>query len=316
MIRDIRSDYLKALAIFGVVAIHSEFPHSEIFRFCVPVFIGLWAMYFEKSISRGTSKTSKLIKTRLFSLLVPYFFWTFLYIAIFTSPAALLALPIHTIVGGFFGGTGWAGQYFLIILFQWTIIFPLFRMIVDRDNVWMWIIGSLVFDAFCHYVFFPNTVMGKVGYRLFIYWIPFVTIGISLSRGYVRANSKLLPLSIIALLCTSIELKYLGIEPSYLSPSVALASIMMLIAAGAKSDLVSSRKFELQSLMSPTAPIISYVGKNTYPIFVSNILVLHLLPNFGLGYGPKLATVIATLLGCLALGWSIQKTRLGILIGK
>jgi hypothetical protein len=38
-IRDVRSDYLKALAIIGVVAIHAGFPYADIFRFGVPIFI-------------------------------------------------------------------------------------------------------------------------------------------------------------------------------------------------------------------------------------------------------------------------------------
>ena len=85
--RDGRDDTLKAAAIFGVVLLHTpgaagEYVHA--FRFCVPAFVTLWAMHFEQGLMRQPDgRRSAYARRRLGRLMVPYLFWTTMYMAVF-----------------------------------------------------------------------------------------------------------------------------------------------------------------------------------------------------------------------------------------
>ena len=129
--RDIRSDYLKAAAIIGVVCIHVSLPFADAFRFCVPVFVAVWAFYFDRGLSRRNTQAAWVYVTRRFwGLFVPYLFWTVLYVSLFHSRSEWEQVPLHTLIGGWFGGYGWHGQYFFIILFQLTCLMPWFRCLL------------------------------------------------------------------------------------------------------------------------------------------------------------------------------------------
>ena len=82
--RDNRPDEMKAAAILGVVCIHADLPYADIFRFCVPVFIALWAFHYERGLARR-GDFRPYASRRFYRLAVPYVFWTAIYLLLKSS---------------------------------------------------------------------------------------------------------------------------------------------------------------------------------------------------------------------------------------
>ena len=261
--RDQRSDYLKAISIFGVVCIHAEIPYSDIFRFSVPVFITIWAFYYERGLlNREQHQTWKYASKRFSSLFVTYLFWTSVYLLLLHSSSDWRITPIHTIIGSWFGGSGFPGQYFFLILFQLTWLLPLFRSFVNPHSVWVAFIVGLFVNILATYWLFPhNYIAYAIGYRIFIYWLPYAFLGIALARGYPRRIPSLLPLSFLFLLLIPYDFFnatifnnknfLVNLPPSvYLLPSVILGSFTLLVSVAPRFPFSSSAYSILKCIMS------------------------------------------------------------------
>lgn len=314
--REARTDYLKAAAIFGVVYIHAEGMFSGFFRFCVPIFIGLWAYYYECGLARRERVVhTAYVFDRFVRLLVPYLFWTVIYLSVFYTAADFQEMPWHTIIGGMFGGYGWAGQYFFIILFQLTLLMPLLRQWVNKYSVWAVIAIGLLINAITDYVLFENRIISGLGDRLFIYWLPYVFLGIALARGYVGRKPKLLILALGILMLAPMELSGLPDGSPYLVPSVVLGSVLLLLAAAPNSVTMAQKSMDM-----PARPyllhITEYLGRNTFPIFVSNVLFMEILKRAGWSVPGSPGLIAGALVGGVIVGWLFRRLRLGMLVGS
>ena len=292
------------------------------FRFCVPVFLGLWAFYVEKALARRDGgEQFAYLKRRWIELAVPYLAWTVLYIAMFQRSNWSTA-SVHTIVGGWFGGFGWAGQYYFVVLLQLIVLFPwLRRMATGRRVRADDCLGCLI-NVISGYLLFRSRIVAAVGYRLFIYWIPFVVAGIALARGRFNGNPRLLTLLAIALLCAAPFESRFAPEAPYFSISVTLASLLLLTAA-----TLGDRKAETKGANPPVqwlARIVGVLGRNTFAIFVANVLMLELIDRVGLKgsleyltgpFAPMLVAAVA-IAGAMCLGWLLRTVRPGMLVGK
>jgi fucose 4-O-acetylase-like acetyltransferase len=322
--RDIRSDYLKALSIIGVVIIHAGLPYADIFRFCVPVFVCLWAFHYEKGLTcHKPEEIWKYVKHKFFRLFIPYIFWTALYIFLFRMPSEWRTTSIHTIVNGWFGGYGWAGQYFFIILFQLTWFFPLLRQWVNSRTVWIMLIAGTVLNASVVYFLSGNRIISVIGDRLFLYWLPYVFLGVAFARGYPRPFPKLLPFAVVLLLTVPSEYSVLaaidGGGAVYLQPSTVLGSIALLIAISPRLSFNKPYSF-------PSVPwigkVVSHIGQNSFIIFVMNPLILKCFHSIDLMSGNLFISIIAktvlvsiTIAISLAISLVLRRLGLSIIIG-
>lgn len=319
--RDNYADCLKAAAIVGVVCIHADIPFRDVFRFCVPAFLGLWAFYAEKALARrDRSDQFAYLRNRWVELVVPYLAWSLLYIAIFRASQWSDA-RLHTIVGGWFGGFGWAGQTYFVILLQLVVLIPwLRRLVTDRTLVPLIVAGS-VFNLIAGYWLFDIQIVAKVNDRPFFYWLPFVFAGIALARGRFDGNPLWLALLAIALLCGApFERRFT--EAAYFSATVTLASLLLLAAA-----VIGDRKAADAGAMPRTTwltKLAGVLGRNTFAIFVANPLLIEFVRRIGLtaaldsAVGPVAPILVAAIVigGALCIGWALQTVRLGLLVGK
>jgi hypothetical protein len=324
--RDLKSDYLKSLAIISVVLIHASIFNSDIFRFCVPLFIAIWSFHYEIGLTKNRLKPElSHIVSRLKKLFIPYIFWTTVYLLLFKAPSDWSTTKLHTIIGGWFGGYGWAGQYFFLILFQLTILFPLFRKFVNARNIWLlWGVGTVINSVFA-YSLFKYGIIAAINDRLFVYWLPYATLGIAAARGYIKSDIRLLPLAIILFLAIPYELGYLrsnGISVSaYVLPTVNLGTASLFIAL--------SPQYNKPSLLVPpfivSKKVLACIGENSFVIFVSHILFLTVFKYMGMAPETgifivdqidKLFTVFLAILAGVMLGPLLQKAKLGYLVGK
>lgn len=276
--RSLSPDVLKAAATVGVVCIHGGFllgGRSDVLetlttssRFCVPVFIGLWAYFAEMSLMSKPLNTRGFIQAKLGPIVLPYLFWSLLYLFLqldvtTLSPARLLS---HHMLG-----YGWSGQYFFLILFQLPFVFLPLRWIYTRPVLAAACLGCCValytwsgwfYDAF-------PTSLKLLAVRPFVYWVPYVLLGILLAR---HRTLRLPLIAAVAVLLMPIEAHYL-LEAgkrfqSYLTPAVLLGSVALLAA-------VTNRTWSWRKGAGGGARLIQYVGANTFPIFVLNPLVIY-----------------------------------------
>jgi fucose 4-O-acetylase-like acetyltransferase len=320
--RDRRSDDLKAAAILGVVCIHAMLPYFDVFRYCVPVFVTLWAYFYELGLSRRGQAWGYAAR-RFVRLLVPYAFWTGVYVVLLQPIAQWRTVPLRSILGGWLGGAGFAGQYFFIILFQLNWLVPLLRSFVTLTALWITLFAGVVFNALADYYLFRNYALSGLNDRVFVYWLPYVALGIALARGYPAPKRGWL-LAALVLLAAPWEIARLEasnprISP-YLVPSVVIGSLALLLAVAARHPSVLP--------VDPAPPkrvrrLIRYVGSESFAIFVGHYLILQAAWHAGLAPGlsaagvlGRMALVVVAIAGSLGISWLLQRLGLGIVVGK
>ncbi len=326
--RDAGADYLKAAAIFGVVFIHTPGSGAgsvdEVFRFCVPVFVGLWAYYFEQGLARRPAdQHARYARDKFIRLLIPYLFWTAVYVPI-RHPLAEWADTPFLVHLDRFAGNGWPGQYFFIILFQLIPLVRLTRWAFGPRIMWLLIATGPLLYLLVETTKWGYPVVSQSSDRIFVYWLSYVALGMGLARGYIPRLPGV-PLAIVAavaLLLAPTEVRALervSANPSrMILVSVCVGSLALLLALGPRPSgmgigAVSSGSGGWFDAM------IGYIGRNTLPIFVLNILVLTLVgdsfktvvPATRLaGAAGRAGLALFAIAVSLGIGWAFRRVRL------
>lgn len=326
MNRSISADLIKCFSIFGVVFIHGSLILGckslmnvhlvNLFRFCVPCFILIWAFYFEKSYAKkDKAERIAYIKTRLKHLFIVYIIWSLLYFIYLANWESLTPVKIITT---HFVGRGWSGQYFFLILFQLLLLFPLLRWVYNNKLLRyasIVIIGAIYIVLGYYFKTLPSGI-DKLSNLPFLYWIPYVFTGIALSREQIKKLPAITALAVFVMPVEAYVLTLKGVDYiDYITPLTLICSILTC-----SYFLQSSIKIE-NSFISKT---VSYIGQNTMTIFVTNPLIILLLkliiPTDLFGCStlakivlPFLSTIIIVAIG-LAMAEIIKKVKLnGIL---
>ncbi len=273
--RNTNADLLKCISIFGVVFIHGAFILEEtiflqyfrdMFRFSVPCFIILWAYFFEKSYNKKAKKErTRYISKRFLHLFRVYFLWSLLYFFITVDWQVVTAKNVLT---KYFTGYGWAGQYFFIILFQFLLIYPVLRKIFEtRILKLITIILVVVFYAFYSYYYDAlPLILNKIGARPFIFWIPYVFLGIALARNTVNKISRFFLIAPLLIALEFFILNKLNLQHSpYITIGVLVASILFSVS------ILHIKSIEIKERLKN---FIDFIGSNTLIIFVSNPLII------------------------------------------
>ena len=311
--RSLSVDYLKSAAIFGVVYIHVGGFYSEVFRFGVPIFIYIFSYLFELKIINLKNKNSDIsayIYQRFKKLFIPYLFWSLIYLILFHANS-IRSIPPSTIINGFLGGYGWSGQYFFIILFQLILLFSnLSRLANKKSTTISLIMVSIFFDLAVFYTFFSldKINLNNGPERLFLWWLPYLFLGIASARNYIGHYNALFPIAIITLLLGPTEHMILGKYYGYLSASVILGSVLLILAVGPDPSIIY--RPNILKLPNHLNQLIEYIGKNTFIIFVCNPLVIYLIDKLNLhleseslyGFLQRFLLSLYVMVGCLFIG--------------
>lgn len=327
------ADTLKAAAILAVVWIHSSYslPYVQTFnavygfglRFCVPAFIFLWAYFAEDALSRRQGEINYL-SDRAWKLLPPFFFWSAVYILVQPDFREGHYTKLWTRP---WLGYGWNGQYFFLALFQLTVLFGLFRKIVQAAR-WVVPAALVVFGLFYAWLSYRIDAvpagLQHLGERFFLFWVPYViaAIGLRQKAWTPRAIPAWLAIAAIVL----IPLEYSLLKPPgaawspYFMPSVLVASILLGVAT-----MQSTRPYS--SLSPLAAKIVSALACNSLGIFCLNPLVAlglrgisRRLSLLGDWPGaeillPLLSTVLVTA-GCLLIVRAFRRAGLAVLVSS
>lgn len=329
--RLVSADILKVLSIIAVVCIHgsgliSFFPSAIDFsqeqiglaenslRFCVPVFIFFWAYFMEKSIlKRGTG----IIPSRFYRLLIPFAFWSLIYCVI---KADIRHTNLVTLFLKHWTGYGWSGQYYFVILFQFIVLFPLWRRIsikLMRFTPAIYLISLLFFILIAYSGWSQIRLVVRINDRIFIYWWPYVILGIihahkNIFKFYIPPFLKWMSVILIPL-----EVYWFNpatVSP-YALPSVFITSLLLIS--------VMESKLTYQALQPWMASLIQRIANYTLGIYCLNpLIILILIPYFNrvcLQFPgssviiPLLSTSLVFSL-CLVVITLLKKVKLGFLV--
>jgi surface polysaccharide O-acyltransferase-like enzyme len=279
MKRSVSVDLIKSLSIFGVVFIHGstllDTPSSfqsyigALFRFCVPCFIIIWAYFLEKSYQKNRALSEKrYILNKFIHLFIIFSVWSLLYFFILVD---WNTINLTTMITTHFSGYGWAGQYFFIILFQLLLLFPLIRILYNHKatkHLTIFILALL----YLYWGYNSNNIpeiFQKLGYRPFIFWLPYVLIGISLAKNNIKKISLPVSFVIILIPLEFYILNHFDVEHSeYIIFSVLMSSIIFCVAIFQKDIKIKSKRM---------LHMINFIGENTMTIFVANPVVILIL---------------------------------------
>jgi fucose 4-O-acetylase-like acetyltransferase len=329
--RQAMPDLLKVAAIFAVVFIHSYtlFPflpsavdfsqgqidlYANVLRFCVPVFIFLWAYFLEKSILKSGKAT--LLK-RFYKILIPFFCWTLVY-TIIKADIKQMSLPY--IFVKYWTGYGWSGQYYFVILFQFIATFPLWRWISGKFEKYIaaiYLFSLLFFTLIAYSGLSDIKLIMRISDRVFIYWWPYAILGIIHARKNIFAFTipAWLKITSIGLIPLEIYLLHPSTVSPYALPAVFISAMLLLSLL---RDQVS-----YTALPDVIAGPVNILANFTLGIFCLNPLVILVINHYFSIRAIQFsgASVIFPLLStfivfgiCVLLIFLLKKLKLGTLV--
>ncbi|WP_028981509.1 acyltransferase family protein [Sporocytophaga myxococcoides] len=317
--------FLKFLSLIGVVFIHYSFFfkeqrfHSEIFRFCVPIFILSSVFLFERANIHKELGLSFLSK-RLLRLSIPFICWSVVYFLIFPhrQTAPLKILTTH------FLGYGWSGQYYFFILFQVTIIYFFIRRVKLINGYYLLAIGvsTLIIYWILFYGIYRNALVLKISNRLFIYWTFYIIVAIWLARNYsnIRNHKYRRSVWLVALLMSFPLL--ISLEEHFYPITGRLeeyCKVSILIASTCLFGLVLMEESLVKIIISDHLKnLIRMVSKYSLGIFCLNPLVITMFQKVAIYYriqnGNILISIPLIIIICVSISLVLEKLKLGVLI--
>jgi hypothetical protein len=199
---------------------------SDIPILCSRLHSDLGVLYGTRLGSRGNGHRP-VLAAEFSGLCDSFVFWSLLYAVVSGGPLFFRNVPIHTLIGSQFGGFGFSGQYYFIILFQVILLFPFFRNALDsRTKVLGAIATGFLFDWVIVYGFSQHELLEKIGYRVVVYWIGYVALGIACARGYLKVRTLWPALAgCVVMALALVELRVLPDLCVYIAPSVTIGRV-------------------------------------------------------------------------------------------
>jgi hypothetical protein len=202
-------DLLKAIGIAAVVYYHSIFVVRSTYessllavnilaaplRFCVPVLFTISFLLLERGIAnRSNQPVWSTIKKRLLRLAIPTAFWFGLTISLkLLKGAVSIAEPLNLLVY-LVKGNAFQGAYYLLVLFQFLLVFAWLRNWFKHDKfvVLAILLQGIVF-ALDDQVLFNESGLHRsldllrgLGSPFFIYWFVYAALGVYLHRHWSK----------------------------------------------------------------------------------------------------------------------------------
>lgn len=312
--RNASIDLLKVIAIFGVVYIHgshliagsnSTTTFNEVkslrssFRFCVPVFIFLWAYFQEKSVIKYGINS---LKKRFLQLFISFLFWSSIYFAFAVFQYDVGSQSIVSIISKYWTGYGWAGQYYFVILFQLIVLFPLVtklvKLYINRLAILIIVLVSIIFYAVVAYSSLSDiSILQKLNHRIFIYWLPYMILGIiQVHQDIFKIRTPIFfgIFMTVFIVMENYFTDFNGIS-DYLNPVVFIISLIIL----------SSMNYDLsyEKLRPFPAKLIKTIANSTLGIFCLNPLIIKLytllFKNIGFQINFTGTSIIASLISTI-----------------
>lgn len=304
---------MKGLAIVAVIVLHilssmqpMTFTTStwqpfyvaldQTLRFCVPMFVALSGYALSKKYLKVPFELGSFLSRRVLKLLPLYLFWSFLLMAVlWFVPAWRLDGEAFSIVNKLLLGKADYQLYFVPMLFQLYLLFPLLNFLMKRPKgEWGLLVATYVVQAAVILFFtwalerretFPKDtwfITDQKQYLLSLSWVGYFGLGMWLGRHeQLFHKNVLLKLVAVAALVGSWwwtvgsarEAIASGVDPLFALRFTKLPIIVF--GTSAIITLITVRRvFEL--LPSLLGKVLQWCGAQSYLLFLSHTLLLRL----------------------------------------
>ena len=295
-------DFVRAISVFSVIMIHVSANYVELLglgflmnqwsRFAVPLFLLLSGLVLHLPRAQRPSATI-FYRQRFGKILIPYLLWSIFYV-LFTAFTNRLPIAWSNLPSALIYGTGYYHLYFVIILLQLYLLYPLLSKWLRRTPL---LCLSLSFAlTFCceiilYLAMFSKIILPHASSPIYLVafpsWLFFFILGMYLSISYTSLKSKLLhynwQILVLWLLCFALfylEGKAFG---SYRS-SIRLMTIPYACSSGL-ALLTLPLIFPFPQLLQR---ICSWLARQGFLIYLLHPTILTILLLLGNWLGPSL----------------------------
>ena len=271
-------DFLRGIAIIGVIAIHTCDGISDnlsvftrqLFNCSVPIFLAISGYFLANKDVSSSDKYYYFLKKQVPRVYLPMLLWSipFLILSLFNGQG------IFKSIGGFLIG-GYSIYYFVALILQFYILLPIFQWFANRSGV---IISLLITMGAMSILFYTNHIIG-LNLPLIIYaapfpvWMVFFVIGLFVGKKGTSFKPHIPVYGIIVivgLLLSFVETSYISQMKGFLAGagikgSATLYSFGVLFLMFSLATRYRSNKF---------TELISQLGTLSFGIYLSHMFVI------------------------------------------
>lgn len=325
-------DYMRVFAALSVISIHTTgwfidskgqgYIWNQLVRYAVPVFIILSGLLLFNSAKGGNSPDVRTyMSKRLGKVLIPYVCWTVIYY-IYTSrtdPGIVSSLGpsnLQVVLRHLLYGTAAFHLYFIFIIIQFYILFPLLRSIFLRYPRTLLIVSFIitVFFQTADYLVYvkgiyliPDSPISGIPYfMMFPMWIFYFVLGMFISLRLEAFSSAVMKYKLVIgagwVISTAVlvaENKLTGTYSFSAKPSIIFYSLMSFAALYILMVNVKGRVVLLDKLMKWTS-VRAFMIYLIHPLIIALLLIF--IDRFGINLimNSKVGIYIFFVLTCIS----------------
>ncbi len=243
-------------------------------RISVPLFLMVSGYGLSKSFESKKTNILPFLFARFIALIPAYVLWTSITILInWHTPQWTYAGWPPPLWEQFFLGHGDYHLYFVPIILQLYLLFPLMYMFIRKKPLAVW--GIFAIQLLTFYYFKQQTFTDGFEYTILTSWIGYFALGIWLSSNEISKKVALhLPKwSVLALVAVTIIAWVRtidGIDPLYALKFTRFDLLFFTIPA--------CLFFFTKNI--PQLPLLSFIGKNSFVLYLSHTLFLRIISAF------------------------------------
>jgi surface polysaccharide O-acyltransferase-like enzyme len=287
-------DYIRVLAALSVIAIHITSVYvyqnkyalfiNQFARYSVPLFILLSGLLLYLSGKNKKVRTIDFYRKRINKVLMPFVFWTLFYILLSNANNIKTGqIPINRLlevtIKGLIYGNGHAHLYFITIIIQLYLLYPLLHYMINR---WQHI--TLCFSVVMSGIYQTGiylSMLGKVKlpwsplpyYEFFPTWILFFVFGMFIAKNISKftdfIRNKTIVCAVIwalSLVLVLLDCKLTNIFES-IRPSVILYCLLTFV-------FIYSILINIKTHSNRVDSIIIWLSSQSFLIYFSHLFFM------------------------------------------
>jgi len=308
-------NFLKGLAILAVVTIHvvNNFYRlvqvnslgfnflvvlDQLSRYCVPLFITLSGFALAKKYEVKKFSWKEFLSKRLLKLLPLYFLWTLAYFLsgrIYSSSFDLgTPLQWAKII---FGGTGYYHLYFVPMIIQGYILFPVLHWLVKKYPKPVLTL-SFIIQLWLYWCFSPLGWSDQTLYVMFSSWQVYFVLGIFLAGANIGKSVLYWLLAILGFGWTLFTVFFELNRGTDLIWATRFIKWPVLMYALGLIMVLFNLKMKLNA--------VNWLGKHSYLIYLCHVFFLQIIFQIIAGGNFSTPVMLTSALGIGALALSVK----------
>lgn len=271
-------DFLRGVAIIGVIAIHTYGGLSDnlsvftrqIFNCSVPIFLAISGYFLANKDISSADKYFDFLKKQIPRVYLPMLLWSIPYLMLSLANGQ----DIFKSIAYFFTG-GYSIYYFVALILQFYILLPVFKRFVKMGGI---VVSMLITLGTMSILFYTNHVIG-LNLPLIIYaapfpvWMVFFVVGLFVGKRESSFKPNIVIsgiMVIVGLLLSFVETLYISQMKGFLAGagikgSATLYSLGILFLMFSLTSFYRSNKF---------TQLISQLGTLSFGIYLSHMFVI------------------------------------------